>query len=261
MCSPKYTRSSIDFASFANRSPCLNCNVYSITCYDRIDKCVQQVYDFDCVDELSVALSYGYDFTKLEEMERHTCVPQNVHEVALTLQALQTIPHVAITGLETNKVLKVNGHRLKLFYESWTSNFTASIKNEHAMPPVEPMTENTSVYWEATQHTKKSDLPSFSLILYFSHFISFFSFSYIPFLLFSTLRTMFCFKCGGIGKMLVFLFWFSLFFRKKKKEKKEKIYDWSFWTLIGLWEYEYYVWELSEIDEYINWMNECACKF
>ena len=68
-------------------------NVYSITCYDQIDKCVQQVCDFDCVDELSVALSYDYYVTQLEEMERHTCVPQNVHETTLALQALQTIPH------------------------------------------------------------------------------------------------------------------------------------------------------------------------
>jgi hypothetical protein len=68
-------------------------NVYSITCYDQVDKCVQQVFDFDCEDELSVALSYGYDFTEIEEMERHICVPQNVHESALALQSLQTIPH------------------------------------------------------------------------------------------------------------------------------------------------------------------------
>ena len=102
-----------------------------------------QVYDFDCVDGLSVDLSYGYDFTQLEEMERHTCVPQNVHEAAL---AFQTVPHVEITGFETNKVLKVKGHRLKPFYEYWKAEITASMKNEHAMPPVEPMTENTSAY-------------------------------------------------------------------------------------------------------------------
>jgi len=34
------------------------------------------------------------------------------------------------------------------------------------------------------QKEKKSDLLSFSLIFYFSHFILFFSFSYISFLLF-----------------------------------------------------------------------------
>ena len=38
-------------------------NVYFITCYDKVDECVQQVCDFDCVDGLSVALSYGYYFT------------------------------------------------------------------------------------------------------------------------------------------------------------------------------------------------------
>jgi len=53
--------------------------------------------------------------------------------------------------------------------------------------------------------------------------------------------------------------WEFCFFYCVKKTKK--IYVWSFWTPIGLWEYEYYVWELVEIDEDINWMNECACKF
>ena len=51
---------------------------------------MQQVFDFDCENGLSVALSYDYDFT---EMERHICVPQNMHESALALQALQIIPH------------------------------------------------------------------------------------------------------------------------------------------------------------------------
>ena len=36
---------------------------------------VQQLWDFDCKDGLSVALSYDYDFTKIEEVERHICVP------------------------------------------------------------------------------------------------------------------------------------------------------------------------------------------
>jgi hypothetical protein len=194
-------------------------NVYSVTCYDQVDKCVQQVYG------LSVALSYGYDFTKIEEMERHICVPQDVHQSALALQALQTVLHdaevippitdsewvasillvpkkigttleeiqndayenariykektkslhdrmltrkefhvgdkvllyhsrlklfpgklrscwigpfvvsnifpygaVEITSLETNKVLKVNGHRLKPFYEGWTAELTAPME-------------------------------------------------------------------------------------------------------------------------------------
>jgi len=71
--------------------PCSN--VYSITCYDQVDKCAQQVCDFDSEDGLSVALSYDYDFTKIEEMERYICVSQNVHESALALQALQTISY------------------------------------------------------------------------------------------------------------------------------------------------------------------------
>jgi hypothetical protein len=32
---------------------------------------------------------------------------------------------VEITSLGTNKVLKVNGHRLKPFYEGWTVELTA----------------------------------------------------------------------------------------------------------------------------------------
>ena len=200
-------------------------NVYSITCYDQVDKCVQQVCDFDSEDGLSIVLSYGYDFTKIEEMKRHICVPQNIHESALELQALQIVPNdagvihpitdsdwvapillvpkkigitleeiqndayenariykektkslhdrmitrkefhvgdkvllyhsclklfpgklrsrwirpfvvsnifpygaVEITSLETNKVLKVNGHRLKSFYEGWTTEPTAFVK-------------------------------------------------------------------------------------------------------------------------------------
>jgi hypothetical protein len=186
---------------------------------------VQQVCDFDCKDGLNVALSYGYDFTEIKDKERHICFPQHVHESALALQALQTVPHdakvipsitdsdwvasiflvpkmigitleeiqndayenariykektkslhdrmltrkefhvedkvllyhsrlklfpgklrshwirsfivsnvfpygaVEITSLETNKILKVNGHRLKPFYEGWTAELTASVE-------------------------------------------------------------------------------------------------------------------------------------
>jgi hypothetical protein len=42
---------------------------------------------------------------------------------------------------------------------------------------------------------------------------------------------------------------------------KKKSLSFIFWTSIGLREYEYYIWELVEGDENINWMNECACKF
>jgi hypothetical protein len=35
---------------------------------------------------------------------------------------------VEITSLDTNKVLKVNGHRLKPFYEGWMAELTASVE-------------------------------------------------------------------------------------------------------------------------------------
>jgi hypothetical protein len=35
---------------------------------------------------------------------------------------------VEITSLETNKVLNVNGHRLKPFHKGWTTQLTASVE-------------------------------------------------------------------------------------------------------------------------------------
>jgi hypothetical protein len=35
---------------------------------------------------------------------------------------------VEITSLKTNKVLMVNGHRLKILYESWMTELTTSIE-------------------------------------------------------------------------------------------------------------------------------------
>jgi hypothetical protein len=49
---------------------------------------------------------------------------------------------VEITSLETNKVLKVNRHRLKPFYEGWTTELTASA--ELAEPIYEELTCNMS---------------------------------------------------------------------------------------------------------------------
>jgi len=98
--------------NFHDAMTCPYNNVYYITCYDQVDKCVQQVCDFDYEDELSVALSYCYDFTKIEEMERHICVPQNVHESAFALQALQTVSHDA--GV-IHPSWTVNGWRLSFW--------------------------------------------------------------------------------------------------------------------------------------------------
>jgi len=80
-------------------------NVYSITCYDQVDKCVQQVFYFDYEDGLSVALSYGYDFIEIEEIERHICVPQNVHESTLALQSLQSLQTVPYGNVFVDLVL------------------------------------------------------------------------------------------------------------------------------------------------------------
>jgi hypothetical protein len=64
---------------------------------------------------------------------------------------------------------------------------------------------------------------------------------------------MLCLKCEGIERILVF---FVVFLKKKKRKNEKKSLSFIFWTPIGLWEYEYYVWELVERDDNINWMNE-----
>ncbi|KAL9405310.1 hypothetical protein Peur_002282 [Populus x canadensis] len=48
--------------------------------------------------------------------------------VELEHKAFWAIKQFEITSLETNKVLKVNGHRLKPFYEGWTTELTASME-------------------------------------------------------------------------------------------------------------------------------------
>jgi hypothetical protein len=35
---------------------------------------------------------------------------------------------IEIMSLETNKMLKVNGHRLKPFYEGWTTELATSVE-------------------------------------------------------------------------------------------------------------------------------------
>ena len=132
---------------------------------------------------------------------------------------------VEITSLETNNVIKVNGHHLKPFYVSMkvgrqkspllSSQLNRSMKNEHTTCRANDTKQKR--FLGGNPNTKKNQICfpfplSFILFLFFS----FLSFSYIPFLLFSTLRTMLCFKCGGIEKMSVFLFCFSLFFQKKR---------------------------------------------
>jgi len=119
---------------------------------------------------------------------------------------------VKITSLVTNKILKVKGHRLKPFYEGWMTELTASI--ELAEPIYEEWACNMSSQWHKTkaltrrQSSKKKKIQ----ICFLFPYLLFFSFYFIFFILLyscsfiSTLRTMLCFKCGGIGRMLVFLF-------------------------------------------------------
>jgi len=97
---------------------------------------------------------------------------------------------VEITSLETNKVIKVNGHRLKPFYESWTAKLTASV--ELAEPIYDEWACSMLSQWHKTKALtgrqpsikKKFRFVFFFPYLFFSYFTLSLSFSYIPFLLF-----------------------------------------------------------------------------
>jgi hypothetical protein len=58
------------------------------------------------------------------------------------------------------------------------------MKNEHATCRANDIKQKRLLGGNPAQKEKKTDLLSFSLIFYFSHFTLFLSFSYIPFLLF-----------------------------------------------------------------------------
>jgi len=143
---------------------------------------------------------------------------------------------VEITSLETNKVLKVNGHRLKPFYEGWTTELTASA--ELAEPIYEEWACNMSSQWHktkaltgrqpSTKKKKKTDLLSFSLIFYFSHFTLFLSFSYIPFLLFQHWGQCCVLSVGVLGEC-----WFSYFGFLCCSKKKNSMFDLlnSYWFM------------------------------
>ena len=116
-----------------------------------------------------------------------------------------------ITSLETNKVLKVNGHRLKPFYEGWMTELTASV--ELAELIYEEWTCNMSSQWHKTKaltrrryQQKKIRFAFFFLIFYFSYFTLYLSFSYIPFLLFQHWGQCCVLSVGVLGE-----FWFSYF--------------------------------------------------
>jgi hypothetical protein len=143
---------------------------------------------------------------------------------------------------------------LKTFYKSWMAELTAFV--ELAEPIYKAWACDVSSQWHKQKcllggnPKKKSDLISFPLIFYFLYFTLFLSFSYILFLLFQHWEQC-CVKMWGYWENFGFLCCFS----------KKKSLGFIFWTPIGLWECEYYVWELVERDKNINRMNECACKF
>jgi len=58
------------------------------------------------------------------------------------------------------------------------------MKNEHATCRANDIKQKRLLGGNPAQKEKKSDLLSFFLVFYFSHFTLFLSFSYIPFLLF-----------------------------------------------------------------------------
>jgi hypothetical protein len=139
------------------------------------------------------------------------------------------------------------------FYEGWTTELATSM--ELAESIYEVWTYDVSSQWHKTKvliggnPTKKNQICFlFSYLLcfafYFIFFILWYFFSFI-----STLRKMLCLKCGGIKRILVFFVVFQ----------KKKVLSFIFWTLIGLWEYKYYVWELVKIDRWKYKLNEWVC--
>jgi len=162
---------------------------------------------------------------------------------------------VEIPCLETNKVLKINEHRLKPFYEGWTIEITAFM--ELAEPINKAWAYDVSRQWHKTKALtrrqpntkgKKIDLLSFSLSFIFC-ILLYFCYSLIFHFFYFNFEDNVVFKVWGYEENLIFFV------------VSKKYICLIFWTLIGLWEYEYYVWELVEKDENINQMNEYACKF
>ena len=128
---------------------------------------------------------------------------------------------VEITSLETNKVLKANGHRLKPFYEGWTTELTASV--ELAEPIYEGWACDVSSQWHKTKalterqpSTKRKKIRFAFFFPYLLFFVFYFIFVILlcSFSFTSTLRTMywenFCFLCCFSKKKKVLVLSFEL---------------------------------------------------
>jgi hypothetical protein len=144
---------------------------------------------------------------------------------------------------------------LKPFYEGWTIEITAFM--ELAEPINKAWAYDVSRQWHKTKALtrrqpntkgKKIDLLSFSLSFIFC-ILLYFCYSLIFHFFYFNFEDNVVFKVWGYEENLIFFV------------VSKKYICLIFWTLIGLWEYEYYVWELVEKDENINQMNEYACKF
>jgi len=89
------------------------------------------------------------------------------------------------------------------------------MKNEHAACRANDIKQKRLLGGNPAQKKNRFAFFFFPYLLFFAFYFIFvillYSFSFI-----STLRTMLCFKCGGIGRILVFLFSFSLLSLKKK---------------------------------------------
>jgi hypothetical protein len=147
---------------------------------------------------------------------------------------------------------------LKTFYEGWTTELTAFV--ELAEPVYEAWACIVSSQWHKTKaltrrqpnRKKISDLLFFFPLSFFFHVLPYFCHSFIFVFFYFNIKDNVVFKVWGYWENFGFLCCFYFFW---------KSLSFIFWTPIGLWEYEYYLWELVGIDKNINQMNECACKF
>jgi hypothetical protein len=141
---------------------------------------------------------------------------------------------------------------LKPFYEGWTVELTASV--ELAEPIYEAWACDVLSQWDKTKALIERQPNKKIRFAFFFPYLLFFAFYFIfviflhSFSFISILRTMLCLKCRSIEIILIFF----VVFQKQNP-------SFIFWTLIGLWEYEYYVWELVEIDRWKYKLNEWVC--
>ena len=118
---------------------------------------------------------------------------------------------VEITSLETNKVHKVNRHRLKTFYEDWTTELTAFV--ELAEPIYEAWACILSSQWHKTKaltgrqpnRKKISDLLFFFPLSFFFHILPYFCHSFIFVFFYFNIKDNVVFKVWGYWENFGFL--------------------------------------------------------